>query len=634
ELARALHEQLKEALYHELYDVAGPRIKPPEQFKKMVLSDPKITSAIEQLSEGNPERREELRKKAYDMLDEIAAEPRIRWPLALDRILRIFWKRMYEGEVYSEQEFEKIRQALRKGPVVLCPSHKSHVDYLIFSQTCVKQAVPLPHIAAGVNLSFWPMGPFFRHSGAFFLRRSFKGDKLYPVVFRTYLRYVMAEGFPIEFFIEGTRSRTGKLLNPKYGILSWLVEAYQEGTAPDIQFFPISIDYEKLVESRSYVKELSGGEKRKEDVAALVKSSEHLRSKYGKIYIQVADPISLNAFLEERGLDRQGMNQEARRRLVQELAYSILYRINEVQTVTPSAVLGFCLLNHRRRSMEEAELMEQGQWVVNWIRRRGHERFSYTLDDFPRAIQEAAARFARDGLISVRHTGEEAVYAPVEERRLELDYYRNNIIHHFVPAAIVTTCLESFGPDAVPLEKLAEKVRALSRLFKFEFLFRSERDFDAVLERALGALEAEGAIAQEGELVAREREGLLRRLAFGACLEHFLEGYWMVASQVGKVAPDFVGMKQLVARLLSRGSALYMKGQIQYREALNREIVKNALQVLAEDGVVEAQTGRKESPSYRVSDSKAAAERADWIWHFIEGIRKLSVAAGNLQSLG
>ncbi len=304
-LSRSLHGILDQRLSLEIYDVTGPRIRPSHEFKQEIVNDRKVEDFIAAEGGGNQAKVETLRKKALDMVDEMAAEPRIRWPLALNTMLNWFWKRMYEGIIVDEDGFDRIRASVRKAPLVFCPSHKSHVDYLIMSQACLRYAVPLPLIAAGANLSFWPMGPLFRHSGAFFMRRSFKGNPLYPVVFRTYLRHVMNEGFPIEFFIEGTRSRTGKLLNPRFGILAWLIEAYLEGDEEDLQFMPISIDYEKLVESRAYVRELSGEDKQKEDVAGLVKWRKMLKAKHGNIYIQVSDPLSLKKLLAERGLENK-----------------------------------------------------------------------------------------------------------------------------------------------------------------------------------------------------------------------------------------------------------------------------------------------------------------------------------------
>ena len=587
QLAASLEETVQKSLSLEVFDVSGPRIKPHAEFRDEVLADPKITSFIEAEAGEGENKAEALRKKAFDLLDEIAAEPRIRWPLAMNRVLNLLWSRMYEGIVVDEEGFEKIRAAVRKAPVVFCPSHKSHVDYLVLSQLCLRYKVPLPHIAAGVNLSFWPMGPIFRHSGAFFLRRSFKGDGLYPLVFRTYLRHVMKEGFPIEFFIEGTRSRTGKLLSPRYGILTWLFEAFLESTVKDLQFIPISFDYEKLVESGSYVRELSGGDKRKEDVAGLLKARKALRSRYGKIYVQVGDPISVNQVMRNRGLDGRELDEKNRRLLVQNLAHRILFEINGVSTVTPSAIVAFCLLNHRRRGMTHTAMLERARWLLEWIRKRG-ARLSAKLDDFERALAEAVARFSRDGTISIQDTGQELVYSVAERRRLTLDYYRNNLIHHFVPSAISMLALESFTVDAVPFDALSDRIRNLSRLFKNEFHFRSERHFEDVLRRALDGLASEGMICEEDGFVVKVAEASRLRQTFKAILEHFVEAYWLTARTLPVLRDEPLSERDFLAKGLQLGDRLFVQGDLLLHESVSRDIMKNALKTFVDRGLVES----------------------------------------------
>lgn len=616
-LAAALEQAVAQRMELEVFDVAGPRIRPHEEFRAEVLADARIQEVIDQQAGDDEAGREALSKKAFDLLDEIAAEPRIRWPLALNRVLNWFWSRMYEGFVVDEVGFERIRQAIRKAPVIFCPSHKSHVDYLVLSQLCLAHRVPLPHIAAGVNLSFWPMGPIFRHSGAFFLRRSFKGEALYPVVFRTYLRHVMQEGFPIEFFIEGTRSRTGKLLSPRYGILSWLVQAFLEGTGEDVQFVPLSIDYEKLVESRSYVRELSGGTKRKEDVAGLLKARKALRSRYGKIYVQVGEIISAREVLAERGLTPEGLDEEQRRLLVQDLAHRILFRINRVATVTPSALVAFCLLNHRRRGMTRTTLLERARWLLDWVSRRG-ARLSATLDDFERALAEAIARFSRDGAITIRDTGDELVYSVNEEQRLALDYYRNNLLHYFVTAAITATALESFTVEAVPIEALSERIRDLSQLFKHEFLFRSQRHFEQELQQALADLADQGMLRREEGFVVKTEPEDAPRNTFRAVLEHFLEAYWLTARGLTLLRDGELGERELLAKILQLGDRLYVRGELQYHESLSREIVKNALKAFADRDLIQ----RRSEPGKRGSfvSLGPAAEPADALEEAAAGI--------------
>jgi glycerol-3-phosphate O-acyltransferase len=587
-LIRSIQDELAGHLQLETFDVTGPTIRPPTEFKQDILDDKLIKDYIEKESNKDQTKKERIQKKAHDLLDEIAAEPRSRWPRALDFLLNIFWRKMYEGLVVDEEGFERIRAAIRKSPIVFCPCHKSHVDYLVMSQLCIKYAVPLPHIAAGINLSFWPMGPIFRHSGAFFLRRSFKGDRFYPIIFRTYLRYVMKEGFPVEFFIEGTRSRTGKLLNPRFGILSWIIQAFLEGTGNDIQFVPISIDYEKIVESRAYIRELSGGEKNKEDISGLLKSRKALKSKHGKVYIQIGEPISLANHIEERGFEGRGISEKDRRALTQEISHKILFGINRVSTVTPSAILAFSLLSHRRRGISQERLFTRAKWVADWVKRRGHTRFSATLEDFERSLVKAASRFSRDGLIKIRDTGYELVYSAVEHRRLALDYYRNNIIHHFVPASICVLALESFDDIAINPADLSERIRFLSRLFKFEFLFRSTKHFEKTVRKALDDLKAENVVSEDNGQILKVEEAEEKRKLFYSILEHFVESYWLLAKHLVFLLKDKPHEKEFLSRTLQMGDRLFAHGELMLNESLNRVVLKNALKYFEGEKVVQS----------------------------------------------
>ena len=612
-----LEEQLHEHLFREVFDVTGPKIQPFGEFLNEIFADARIQTFIKEEAKEDEQKAERLQKEALDMLDEIAAEPRMRWTLTLNRILDLFWKRMYEGVVVGEDGFETIRKAVRKAPVVFCPSHKSHVDYLIISQLCLRYKVPVPHIAAGVNLSFWPMGPLFRHSGAFFMRRSFKGNALYPIVFRTYLRYVMNKGFPIEFFIEGGRSRTGKLLPPKYGILSWLVEAFGEGENDDLLFLPISVTYEKIVESGSYLKELSGEEKKKEDVAGLIRSGDALRSKYGKIYVQVAEPISLKEAIQDRFGDLNLLDPNQRRGLVQSIAHRILFDINRVSTVTPSTLVAFCLLNHRRRGMSEPILRERAAWVLKWLRRRD-ARLSQVLDDVDRGMAEATARFSHDGLVTMQDTGLELVFTPVERKRLALDYYRNNLIHHFVPAAILLTAVESFTVDAVPIQALSDRIRELSRLFKHEFLFRSEKHFTEVVESSLSELEDEGILQRDGDFVLRPAEGQELRNFLCVILQHFLEAGWLTLQALKLLSEGPMHEKDLLSRALQLGDHLYVQGEVLWQESISRAVIKNFVKLFEERGLLsgEKSTGRR-GRLLKLLDAEQIEEQAQAIRRYL-----------------
>ena len=232
----------------------------------------------------------------------------------LHRLLANVWNRIYDGLEVDQEGLAKVRDACRDGAIVLLPSHKSHVDYLILSDVLYMNAMSPPLIAAGDNLNFWPIGPILRGAGAFFIRRSFKGKKLYSVLVDAYMRKLLLEGFSIEFFLEGGRSRTGKLLSPKYGLLSMVVDACLMLPGRKVSFVPISIGYERIVEERSYVDEQAGGEKAKENIGGLLKTPRVLRSRYGRLYLQFGEPLSFEDAMRETLEERDEVIDEGAER--------------------------------------------------------------------------------------------------------------------------------------------------------------------------------------------------------------------------------------------------------------------------------------------------------------------------------
>ena len=193
-----------------------------------------------------------------------------------------------------------MRKAAKKAPLVIVPTHRSHVDYLVISYVFYNRGLIPPHIAAGINLSFFPLGYIFRRCGAFFIRRTFKDNPVYGMTFRHYLRKILKEGHWVEFFPEGGRSRTGKVLPPKLGMLRELLDAVADGVREDVYFCPVSISYEKVVEENAYRKELSGGAKKSESVGGVLKATKVLVTKHGRLSLRFAEPISTRDFLNKQ----------------------------------------------------------------------------------------------------------------------------------------------------------------------------------------------------------------------------------------------------------------------------------------------------------------------------------------------
>jgi glycerol-3-phosphate O-acyltransferase len=266
-LVRRITYTLLRRLERERHAVIGPTKKPADRLRAEVVRSPKLQKIINDMAgEGDNERRV-ITARALGMVKEMEASLDMNAVAAFDKMFDGVTRRMYSDVEVDHAGLERLRAATKDGTLILLPSHKSHVDYMVLSHLFYKYHLQLPLIAAGDNLNFFPMGPLFRRAGAFFIRRSFRGDKLYTAVVDAYIRRLIKDGWSIEFFLEGGRSRSGKLLRPQVGILTMAVDAALGALSRNVYFCPISIGYERVAEEKSFVFEVSGGEKSREDVA-------------------------------------------------------------------------------------------------------------------------------------------------------------------------------------------------------------------------------------------------------------------------------------------------------------------------------------------------------------------------------
>ncbi len=600
----------------------GPLRVPPARTRERVLHDPAVRQEIDRAVEKG-DTRDAVEKRAGSIIRAMAADLRYGWIRVVDATLDIIWSRIYDGIIVDAEGLNRVRDAARKGPVVLVPSHKSHIDYLVMSQIFFKDGIAPPCIAAGDNLNFWPLGFIFRRSGAFFLRRSFKGDKLYSEVFAAYVRRLLREGNAIEFFIEGGRSRTGKILPPRMGMLSMCVDPVLDAEVPDVHFIPASISYEKVIEGKSYWKELEGEQKKKEAMGALLGSSTKvLRSKYGRVFVDFAEPISMRVFAASRGYEiGKPHDPEApdgpRRQLVTQLGHRIVYGINHATRVTPTSVSALVLLSRAHRGLGEEEMYKNVDRTLDVLESLGARR-SPSLEGSTRrpAIREALERLQSDGLIStVLAPDGDTVLQVGEEGRRALDYYKNNIIHFFVPHAIAMLAVMT-APSAKYAD-IAETGRRISHLLKFEFSFRADRGFDENLRQAGAFLESRRTLdvrTEDGDetwtitLVGREEAALIASM-----IGVFFESYRLTAECLD-VLP--ASEKRLSAVVLGRAKKQILEGRVVRAEAANKLTVASAIKLLTEDGILS-----RESSGYEVADeSKRVA--------FVEELSRYLAAMG------
>jgi len=645
-IVRRLVYALLRKVERERRAILGPAKKPSDRVREEVVRSPKLQATIRDLAGEGAKERFIVTARAHSMLRQLQAQPEPEVIQGFDIVLDHVVNRIYDGIEVDEGGLGRVREAAKHGTLVLLPSHKSHVDYLILSYVFHHANLQLPVIAAGENLSFFPLGPIFRRGGAFFIRRSFKGDRLYAAVVDAYIRRLIRDGYAIEFFLEGGRSRTGKLLPPKLGLLNMIVEAALSVPGKPVYFVPVSIGYERLVESGAYVRELSGGEKQKEDAVGLLKTTRVLRGRYGKLNLQFGTPISIDEALASVDLERTSVPSPAKRRaLVTRLAHRVMAEINAVTAVTPGALVALALLTHPRRGMSQGELIEACRRYTAVLRSldarisKALVRASGELRD--EAIRDAAKLFVEAEIVSARvpgesasqavrkrariYTGPDVIYSVPDDKRLSLDLSKNIIVHYFVPRALIATALlvpaegstDKGGIDRATLE---DRVRSLSRLFKYEFMFRADRSFEENFEQGLAEMIAAGELAMDGANVVfgaghDEQDGREWIRTYASILRPFLESYRIAARGLGALLRGPMTSKELAKRTIVVGERMFLSGEIRHPEAISRPVLENAHLAFADQGYLLQSEGKLSlSESFATAETVRAIEGRVAYW--------------------
>jgi glycerol-3-phosphate O-acyltransferase len=618
EVARRLTYALLRKVERERRSVLGPAQKPTDRVREEVLRSPKLQHILRDLSGPGEAQRAVLENKARQMLAELEATPDPGTLKGLEIVAQTLADRVYAGIDVDEEGITRLREAARKGAVVLLPSHKSHVDYLLLSFVLRKHNLAIPVIAAGDNLAFFPVGPLFRRAGAFFIRRSFKGDRLYTAVVDAYIRRLIRDGYAIEFFLEGGRSRTGKLLSPKLGLLNMVVDAALAVEGKTISFVPVSIGYERMMEEGAYARELSGATKKKEDAAALLKVGEVLREKYGRANLQFGEIVELGELRAEVASSADTLSPAKRRALVSRLAHRVMSEINRVTAVTPGSLVAMALLCHGRRGLPHLELIEHCARLVRLVRRFG-ARTTPSLTRLPSgelreiAVREAVQLYVRGGLVNQHvpgdtltgkakkrariYTGDDVIYTVPDEQRLSLDISKNIIIHLFVDRALVSLGLLSPPGPPLAVAALRERVQSLSRLFKLEFMFRADAPFDQIFAETLADMVASGELSSSGDTVSfgPGHEGLDGRgwvTFYAAVVRNFVESYRIAARAARILTRGAMLEKDLVARALRVGEQMFLGGEIERSEAVCQPSIENALHTFVEQGYLRRSEGK------------------------------------------
>jgi glycerol-3-phosphate O-acyltransferase len=614
-VVRRLARSLQIFLYREERVVWGPLLLPVHQIKQLVLDSEEVRETIRRLVESGSHTEAQLRRRASRYLDEMVANFNGVYFSILEFVLNRVWPRLFQGLEYFG--LERVIERVKQHPVVLVPCHRSHFDYLILSYVFHLNYVSPPHIAAGINLSFWPLGPLFRGAGAYFIRRTFEGDDLYKAVFRQYLTFLIREGYTQEFFIEGGRSRTGKILTPKLGMLSAIVDAFSRGVRRDLYLVPVSIHYGRVVEEDSYQAELGGREKQPESLRGLLQARRIFRRRHGTVYLTFAEPISLAEALRSGEVGAAGdalQDSDDRRRFVQKLGFRLLREINDASVAGATSVSATVLLGMSQSACRDTVFVERARALVRFLRLRG-VRLTASLERNDGAeFRESLAFLENGGLVQrLSGIGGEVIHVP-NEKRPPLDFYKNNTIHFFLLAALLVDAQWRGLREAEANRDIAWWLD----LFRWEFALPERDEWGGEIESLRAILRAEGVFAADGEVDVAHP---FVPTALGL-LDNFREAYWAVAQIVAELPEEGVSRKAFFDRVRRQYRNGLLLGELRKPEGISSVTFGNALNRYVEVGGAEVAAGKGREQTVR------RASGADALGAILEALaRRLALAA-------
>lgn len=590
-----LRKELLERLGRERRLVTGPVVRSRQELLERVLTDERVQQAVQRRSRKKGRSPESVRKEAYKLLKEIAAD--------YDPIFLRFWdwvmswavKHLFDGLEVDQEGLRKVREAARRANLVIVPCHKSHMDYMIMGYVFYHNYLYPPLTAAGLNLAFWPMGFLFRKSGAFFIRRDFRGSVLYPVIFSRYLHTILSEGYPIEFFIEGGRSRSGKMVLPKPGFLAMLLDGHRAGACKEIAFVPVAISYERVMEEGAYLKELEGAAKRKESLWEVLRSREVIRKRWGRIWVSFEDPIYLNEFLD-RTLHREGGRiRYTRQNIPDYLGYEIAHRINRAMTVVPTAFVASAALACGLRGFCFGEILRIGR-LMYWALEREKARLASSMQDparIGRVIWDTLEFFHKEGIC--KRIGEggqdrdlelESQFELEDRNRRQLDYYKNAILHHFLPYSFVAAAFLCTGRPVIAGEEVLEEVDFLRNFFRQEFVFLPEEDLGQRVQNTLEGMVEYGLLWRSGQGYSAPAGRRPELLALARLVQGYFESYFVVGSSLKHLARRRLSQRVFLWRIRLNGARLYRSGKVRVPEALSEANYLNAIEFLVHEKIL------------------------------------------------
>jgi glycerol-3-phosphate O-acyltransferase len=597
--AVALRRHLLGQINRHRQSITGPMLKSRLEIMEELLTRQDVQKFIADYARESNVSLHQAHKQAAAYLDEIASNYNLKMIRIFDVALRWMFRTIFEGMVIDYSGLDRVKRISRNAPLILVPCHKSHLDYLILSYVFFNNNMPCPLIAAGKNLSFWPLGPIFRGGGAFFIRRTFKGERLYPKVFAAYLQKIIDEGFYVEFFPEGGRSRTGKLLAPKIGLLSLILDAYQNIRWSDMMFVPIYIGYDRVLEEKAYIHELEGGKKAPENLKNMLKARKFLKRKYGKIYLNFNEPISLKHYLQQADPELDGAIRDSKTTSLH-LGRRLIGAINQVTVVTPYSVLAASILNCGQKRFYFNQLFHIVDTYMTFLLNQGANLSDTLIIDRNSAFRHVLDTFVQNKIVEKSTTEvttaseSNPLFKISNSRRPGLEYYKNNSVICFIPGAFTAMAILYADAFQFSAGDLHASYDFLQDLFANEFVFENELPVEHTVRKTLKSFIDDAILMPHPTLPETYNitsAGYRKLHMFAAFLAPFFDSYWVVLSYMMHYTKQpILEIKDYIKKIQAMGSRMYKRNEISRKEALTKINYQNAVTWFTDKGLTSPET--------------------------------------------
>jgi glycerol-3-phosphate O-acyltransferase len=577
------------------YRILGPQYKSPRLVKPEILASTRFRAGLEKIPGATVE-------EAGTMLDELATGWS-RVSVDLVGVLGRMLSRGFDPDLdYDEYQVAAMRTGLEAHPAVLLFSHRSYIDGAVMPVAMQENRLPPVHVFAGINLSFGLMGPLFRRSGVIFIRRNIGANPLYKYVLREYVGYIVEKRFNLSWSIEGTRSRTGKMLPPKLGLMAYVADAYLDGRSEDILLQPVSISFDQLHETAEYAAYARGGEKTPEGVLWLYNFIRAQGERnYGKIYVRFPDAVSMR---EHLGTPHGSLAQDpdAKRLALQKMSFEVAWRILQATPVTATGLVCALLLTTRGAALTLDQLHHTLQDSLDYLERKQTPMSTSLLRLRSRDGVRAAVDTLSNGHPITRvDSGREPVWRIAPEEQHAAAFYRNSVIHAFLETSIVELALaHAKHVDGDRMEAFWTQAMRLRDLLKFDFYFADSAAFrDNIAEEMAWHDDWEAHVTAGGD----EIDAMLfakRPLMSDAMLRVFFEAYEIVAD-VLRDAPADIGQKELTELALGVGRQYVAQTRVRSSESVSTLLFATARQVVVDQDLI--------APAEDLADRRIAFRR-------------------------